>query len=165
MTKIGLVAFVALFSMCGLISAAPLRIPSGSIRYDPPVLYSHSLLTPVDETAKTQWIAPVAHFVGGAIGSRVLNNVVDCRVCGKCNAELQQDANSEERSAKIMALVQVMNEISAAKESLNALTKLSMKDAEVQFSEAVSAKINSIGDTLGNAGDYLKGAAKNILCR
>ena len=35
--------------------------------------------------------------------------------------ELQHDTNSEERSAKIVALVQVMDEISAAKESLNAL--------------------------------------------
>ena len=159
MAKIGLIAFV-LLSACGLISAAPRLIGY----YEPPVLYSHSLPSPV-ETAKNEWIAPAAGFVGGVIGSRVLNNVVDCRVCGKCSAKLQQDTDTEERSAKIMALVQVMDEISAAKESLNALKKLSMKDAEVQFSEAVSAKINSIGDTLENAGNYLKGAAKNILCR
>ena len=153
MTKI--IAIVVLFSTCGLISAAPFR-------YFPSVLDP----SPVGETAKNQWIGPAARFVGGAIGSRVLNNVVDCRVCGKCNAaELQHDTNNEERSAKIMALVQVMDEISAAKESLNALKKLRMEEAEVQFNEAMSAKINSIRDTLGNAGDYLKGAAKNLLCR
>jgi hypothetical protein len=166
MNKIGLVAFVVLFSACGLVSGAP------RLHYDPPVLYSHSLLSPAAgaETAENQWIVPAAKFVGGtigsAIGSRVLNNVVDCRVCGKCNAELQQDTdkNNIERSAKIMALVQLMDEIGAAKESLNALKKISVQDAEIQFNEAVSVKINSIGETLGNAGNYLKGAAKNLLC-
>ena len=154
MTKIGLIAFVLLSSACGLISAAPWYIPS--FRYDPPF----------GEAAKNQWLAPAAGFVGSTIGARVLNNVVDCRVCGKCNAELQQDTNTdEERSAKIMALLQVMDEISAAKESLSALEKLSLKDAEVQAEFSVSGKINSIRDTLGNAGEYLKGAAKNILCR
>ena len=85
-------------------------------------------------------------------------------MCGKCNTKLQQDTNNEEMSTKIMALVQVMDEINAAKESLNALKRISMKDdrtAEAQFNEVV---INSIGDTLGNSGDYLKGAAKKILC-
>ena len=166
MNKIGLVAFVVLFSVCGLASGAPW------LPYNPQVLYSHSLLSPAGaETAENQWIVPAAKFVGGTIGStigsRVLNNVVDCRVCGKCNAELQQDTNNNniERSAKIMALVQLMDEIGAAKESLNALKKFTMKDAEIQFDEAVSVKINSIRDTLGNAGDYLKGAAKNLLCR
>ena len=38
-------------------------------------------------------------------------------------------------------------------------------NAEVQFSEAVSVRINSIRDSLGNAGNYIKGAAKNILYR
>ena len=162
MNKIGLVAFIVLFSACGLVSGAPW------IPFNPRVLYSRSLLSPVGtETAENQWIGPVARFVGGTIGSRVLNNVVDCRVCGKCNAELQQDTNNNniERSANIMALVQIMDEIGAAKESLNGLKKLTMKDAEIQFDEAVSVKINSISDTLGNAGDYLKGAAKNLLCR
>ena len=163
MNKIGLVAFIVLFSACGLVSGAPW------IPFNPRVLYSRSLLSPVGtETAENQWIVPAAKFVGGTIGttigSRVLNNVVDCRVCGKCNAELQQDTDNIERSAKIMALVQIMDEIGAAKESLNALKKLTMKDAEIQFDEAVSVKINSISDTLGNAGDYLKGAAKNLLC-
>ena len=63
--------------------------------------------------------------------------------------------------------MQIVDDINAAKESLNALKKHSMKDdctAEVQFNEVVSGKINSIRDTLGNAGEYLKGAAKNILC-
>jgi hypothetical protein len=161
MNKIGLVAFVVLFSACGLVSGAP------RLHYDPPVLYSHSLLSPAAgaETAENQWIVPAAKFIGGTIGSRVLNNVVDCRVCGNCNAELQQDTDNIERSAKIMALVQLMDEIDAAKESLNGLKKLSVQEAEVQFNEAVSVKINSVGETLGNAGDYLKGAAKNLLCR
>ena len=164
MNKIGLVAFVVLFSACGLVSGAPW------IPFNPRVLYSRSLLSHVGtETAENQWIVPAAKFVGGTIGStigsRVLNNVVDCRVCGKCNAELQQDTDNIERSAKIMALVQIMDEIGAAKESLNALKKLTVKDAEIQFDEAVSVKISSISDTLGNAGDYLKGAAKNLLCR
>ena len=160
MNKIGLVAFVVLFSACGLVSGAPW------IPYNPRVLYSRSLLSPVGtETAENQWIVPIAKFVGGTIGSKVLNNVVDCRVCGKCNAELQQDIDNIERSAKIMALVQIMDEIGAAKESLNALKKLTTKDAEIQFDEAVSVKINSISDTLGNTEDYLKGAAKNLLCR
>ena len=67
-----------------------------------------------------------------------------------------------------MALVQFMDEISAAKQTLNALIdkKLGIADsianAEVQFSQL--AEFNSIGDALGNAGDYLKGAAKKILC-
>ena len=156
MNKIGLVAFVVLFSACGLVSGAPwTRFPY--------YLWSRSLLGA--ETAENQWIVPAAKFVGSTIGSRVLNNVVDCRVCGKCNAELQQDTDNIERSAKIMALVQIMDEIGAAKESLNALKKLTVKDAEIQFDEAVSVKISSISDTLGNAGDYLKGAAKNLLCR
>ena len=121
--------------------------------------YLHSLPSP-DEDAKNQWIGPAAGFVGGAIRSRVLNNVIDCYVHGKCNTKLQQDTNNEE----ISALVQVMDEINAAKESLNALKKISMKDdhtAEAQFNEVV---ISSIGDTLGNSGDYLIGAAKKILC-
>ena len=85
----------------------------------PLVLYSHSLLSS-GETAKNEWIAPAAGFVGGVIGSRVLNNVVVCRVCGKCSTTLQHNyTDSEERSAKIMALVQVMDEINAAKESLH----------------------------------------------
>ena len=85
-------------------------------------------------------------------------------MCGQRSTEIQQ---ATERSAKLVALVQVLNDINAAKEGLNALEKLSMKGdriAEAQFSEAVSAEINSIRDTLGNAGNYIKGAARNILC-
>lgn len=160
MTKIGLIIFV-LLSACGLIFAAPApwRIP--------PVLYSHSLPSP-SETAENQWLAPVAGYVGktigSAIGGRAVNRFIDHNLCGKRDAELQDDTNIEERSAKLVALVQVMSEINAAKEGLNALEKLSVKDdriAEVQF----NAEINSIRDTLGNVGNYIKGAARNILCR
>ena len=143
--------------------------PLGSTRKYGPRYFSnfHSLPSP-DKLARSQWLAPAAHFVGGDLGSRVLNNVIDCRVCGKCNAKVQQYTDNEEKSAKIMALVQFMDEISAAKQTLNALIdkKLGIADsianAEVQFSEL--AEFNSIGDALGNAGDYLKGAAKKIPC-
>ena len=129
------------------------------------VAFTHSHPSPY-EAAKNQWIGPAVG--GGVIGGRVLNNVIDCRVCGKCNAELQ-DANMEEKIAKVMALVQVMGDINAVKESLNALInkKVSVKDdhiAEAQLNEAVLGKINSIKDALENAGEYLKEAAKNILC-
>ena len=40
-----------------------------------------------------------------------------------------------------------------------------MKDDRVAEAELVSGKVSSIGDALGNAGEYLKGAAKNVLCR
>ena len=90
----------------------------------PPLLYSHSLLSS-GETAKNEWIAPAAGFVGDVIGSRPGSsqyyNVVVCRVCGKCSAELQHNTDGEERSAKIMDLVQVMDEINAAKESLHSV--------------------------------------------
>ena len=128
------------------------------------VTYSHSINS-IGETAKNQWIGAATRLVGSAIGSRILNNVVDCHVCGKCNAELQQDTDNEEGSAKIMALVQIMDEINAAKESLNELEKRSMKDNRIAEAKFVSGKINSIRDALGNAGEYLKGAAKNVLCR
>ena len=128
------------------------------------VIYSHSINS-IGETANSQWIGAATRLVGSAIGSRILNNVVDCRVCGKCNAELQQDTDNEERSAKIMALVQIMDEINAAKESLNELEKRSIKDIRIAEAEFVSGEINSIRDALGNAGEYLKGAAKNVLCR
>ena len=159
MTKIGLIVFV-LLSACVLVFAAPApwRIP---------MLYSHSLPSP-SETAKNQWIAPAARFLGGVVGStvggRAINKFIDRHLCEKRDAELQHDTDNEDRIANIMALAQVMEEISAAKESLNALEKISMKDdriAEVQF----NAKINSIRDTLGNTGNYIKGAARNILCR
>ena len=128
------------------------------------VTYSHSINS-IGKTANNQWIGAATRLVGSAIGSRILNNVVDCRVCGNCNTELQQDTDIEERSAKIMALVQIMDEINAAKESLNELEKHSMKDNRIAEAEFVSGKINSIRDALGNAGEYLKGAAKNVLCR
>ena len=158
-----------LLSAFGLISAAPRYIyPNSILRPRPIVLYTNShTINPIDETAKSQWIGAATRLVGSTIGSRILNNVVDCRVCGKCNTELQQDTGIEERSAKIMALLQVMDEINVAKESLNELNKFSMKDdrnVEAQLNELVSGKISSIGDALGNASEYLKGAAKNVLC-
>ena len=167
--KIGLIFCVFPFTL-GLISATPLFSSSSSY----PSFYrrsmglkatrSHQPLGVIDY-GKSQWIGAATRLVDNTIGSRILNNVVDCRVCGNCNAELQQDTDIEERSAKIMALVQIMDEINAAKESLNELEKLSMKDYRIAETELVSGEISSIGDALGNAGEYLKGAAKNVLCR
>ena len=126
--------------------------------------FTHTYDSP-HEAAKNQWIGST----GGAFGGRVLNSVIDCHVCGKCNTALQQDANIEERSAKIMVLVQIMDNISVAKENLNVLLdkKVTMKKdriIEAQFNETVLDQINSIRDTLVNAGEYLRGAARNILC-
>jgi len=157
MTMIGPIVFV-LLSACGLIFAAP--TPWLSYVINPPPLYSRSLPSP-SETAKSQWIVPA---VGGALAGRALNKFIDRNLCRKREAELQDDTNVEERSAKLVALVQIMDEISAAKETLNALEKLSMKDdrmAEAQF----NAEINSIRGTLRKAGNYIKGAARKILCR
>ena len=164
MTMIGPIVFV-LLSACGLIFAAP--TPWLSYVINPPPLYSRSLPSP-SETAKSQWIVPAATLLGGALGStvvgRAVNKFIDRNLCGKREAELQDDTYVEERSSKLVALVQIMDEISAAEETLNALEKLSLKDdrmAEAQF----NAEINSIRGALGKAGNYIKGAARNILCR
>ena len=101
------------FLAFGLISAAPQYLPNSILKpitrhhIMPLYTYSHTISS-IDETAKSQWIGAATRLVGSTIGSRILNNVVDCHVCGKCNAELQQDTDIEERSAKIMALVQIM---------------------------------------------------------
>ena len=93
----------------------------------------HSLPSPV-ENAKSQWIVPA---VGGAIGSavvgRAVNRFIDRNLCGKREAELQwlDDTDTEERGTKLVALVQVMDEINAAKKSLNALEKLSTKNDRI----------------------------------
>ena len=159
MTMIGPIVFV-LLSACGLIFAAP--TPWLTSLINPPPLYSTSRSLPSpSETAKSQWILPA---VGGALAGRALNKFIDRKLCVKREAELQDDTNFEERSAKLVALVQIMDEISAAKETLNALEKLSVKDdrmAEAQF----NAEINSIRGTLRKAGNYIKGAARKILCR
>ena len=163
MTMIGPVVFV-LLSACGLIFAAP--TPWLTSLINPPPLYdsrSRSLPLP-SETAKSQWIVPAAALVGGALGSRAVNKFIDRNLCEKREAELQDDTYVEERSSKLVALVQIMDEISAAEETLNALEKLSVKDdrmAEAQF----NAEINSIRGTLRKAGNYIKGAARKILCR
>ena len=131
-------------------------------QYNTVTVFSHH----AGEAARDQWIVPAAKFVGSTLGSRALNNLIDRHLCGQRNTEIQQ---TTERSAKFMALVQVLDDINAAEQSLNALVneKFSVKGdriAEVQFNKAVSAEINSIRDTLGNAGNYIKGAARNILC-
>jgi len=184
MTMIGSVVFV-LLSACGLIFAAP--TPWRTSLINPPPLYSTSRSLPSpSETAESQWIPAVGGALarmggalargGGALArggvkslgrsvvDRAVNKFIDRNLCEKREAELQDDINIEERSAKLVALVQIMDEISAAKESLNALEKLSVKDdrmAEAQF----NAEMNSIRGTLRKAGNYIKGAARNILCR
>ena len=168
--KIGLVFCILPFTL-GLISAAPLLNPqyrsSHFYRSTLKAIGSYKPLGVIPH-GNNLWTAAVSGFIDSTIGSRILNDVIDCRICGKCNAELQQDVSIKERSTSIiMALMQIMDDINAAKESLNALKKLSIKDdrnAEAQFNGAVSGKINSIRDTLVNAGEYLRGAAKNILC-
>ena len=167
MTMIGPIVFV-LLSACGLIFAAP--TPWLTSLINPPPLYdsrSRSLPLP-SETAKSQWIVPAATLVGGALGStvvgRAVNKFIDRNLCEKREAELQDDTNVEERSAKLVALAQIMDEIGAAKETLNALEKLSVKDdrmAEAQF----NAEINSIRGALRKAGNFIKGAARDIFCR
>ena len=149
----------------GLISAAPLFNSVQHAGYATESFEPLGIL-PGRDRDYSPWYAAVSGFVSSTVGSNILNSVVDCRICGKCSihGQIQHDA---ERSAKIMALVQVMDEISIAKGNLNKFIdkKLSMKDdrlVEVQFNEL--AEFNSIRDTLGNAGDYLKGAAKKILC-
>ena len=168
MTMIGPIAFVIL-SACGLIFAAP--TPWRTSLINPPPLYStgRSLSSP-SETAESQWIIPAATLVGSALNlgtsivGKAVSKFIDRHLCGKGEAELQDDTNVEERSAKLVALVQIMDEISAAKETLNALEKLSVKDdrmAEAQF----NAEINSIRGALRKAGNFIKGAARDIFCR
>ena len=162
--KVGLIVCILPCTL-GLISAAPLF---GSSQYGS----SHRNVESYEPLGiiprgDSPWFAAVSGFVGNTVGSRILNNVIDCHICGKCSVELQQDTDIEDRSAKVMALVQVMDKISAAKETLNAVKKFSMKDGHIQFAGAQFnelANIHSIEDALGNAGDYLKGSAKRILC-
>ena len=181
MTMIGPVVFV-LLSACGLIFAAP--TPWLTSLINPPPLYSTSRSLPSpSETAESEWIGGALARVGGhlargggALGKsfgkslgrsvvdRAVNKFIDRNLCEKREAELQDDTNVEERSAKLVALAQIMDEIGAAKETLNALEKLSVKDdrmAEAQF----NAEINSIRGALRKAGNFIKGAARDIFCR
>ena len=66
------------------------------------------------------WFAAVSGFVGSKVGSRILNNVIDCHICRKCSVELQHNTDSIERE-RCKDFGSILDEISAAKESLNAL--------------------------------------------
>jgi len=116
MTMIGPIAFVIL-SACGLIFAAP--TPWRTSLINPPPLYStgRSLSSP-SETAESQWIIPAATLVGSALNlgtsivGKAVSKFIDRHVCGKGEAELQEEKKVQTLETHMKELTQASKRLS-----------------------------------------------------
>ena len=97
---------------------------------------------------------PLLKF-GASLGKNALKRVV-------CDSTswLQEYAGSEERDAKIMALVKVMSDMLTAQVKLGEAKKLNMEDNLVAKAEL----FDLVSDALEGALDVIGDSAKEVLC-
>ena len=93
--------------------------------------------------------------LGASLGKKAVKRVV----CDS-TAWLQEYAGSEEKDAKIMALVKVMSDMLTAQEKLSEAKKLNMEDNLVVKAEL----FDLVSDALEGALDIIGDTAKEVLC-
>ena len=105
---------------------------------------------------------------GIKVGSRLVKQIVNCGVCGKCVvSEESTELLAGGESAKLMAIVEVMESINVAEQKLNELNLELVKDnhiAEAEFMDWVSGAIKKAISKLRDAVKFVKNTAKKVLC-
>ena len=121
-----------------------------------------------DKVAMSQFIPSCLILEIAKVAPQVISEVIKLLryvVCDNTtDSQLQAFTNNEERDAKIMALVNVMNNLLAAEEKLNEVMQLNMKGnlvAEAEFFDWVG----SIKNKLKSAFHKIGGAVKKLLCK
>ena len=123
-----------------------------------------------DETAKSQ-IFPVALIpILVSAAPKVVAMALDLLRYAVCDntadSQLQAFADNEEENAKIMALVNVMNDLLTAEEKLDQVKQLNMKGSLVAEAELFNGQwIDTLKSKLKSAIYKIGGAAKKLLCK
>ena len=82
------------------------------------------------------------------------------------DSQLQAFTNNEERDAKIMALVKVMNDLLTAEEKLNEVKRLNMKGNLIAEVELFDGQwVDSVKSTLKSIYSKIGAATKKLLCK
>ena len=103
---------------------------------------------------------------GIPLGKKVLSYLAQCALCDTgCPSirEIQDDANQGEKAAKLMAVMDALEDINAVEKKLNELKHSTMKDnqmAEVEAYDWISSAI----DGVGTVAKGVKGFAKKVVC-
>ena len=140
----------------------------------------------LDENAESE-VIPAALIplipVGVEVGYKVLSYIVHCAVCGECTANEQNylpiaynypigdgynsyypsPANNQKHYAKLMAVVEVVENLNVAEQKLNKI-QLSMMDNRIAKAELADWISNAIKKLKG-AAKFIKRSAKKMLCK
>ena len=154
-----------LLLILGLASA----IPQWPLRYQYPLKTGGlgTLETELsDEVAKSQvfpaFLIPILASAAPKVASGIIQ-LLKYAVCDNTDSQLQAYANNEERDAKIMALVEVMNDLLTAEKQLDKVTQLNMQDNRVAEIELFDW-LGSVKSKLKSTFYKIKGATKRLLC-
>ena len=119
-----------------------------------------------DEAAKSQVfpasLIPILTKATPKVASGIIQ-FLKYAVCDNTNSQLQAYENTEERDAKIMALVEVMNDLLSAEEQFDKVKQLNMRDNRVAEIELFDW-LGSVKSKLKNTFYKIKGATKSLLC-
>ena len=105
--------------------------------------------------------------IGINVGERLVTNIIDCIICGQqCVVPNQSQGNVDEsgRVAKLMAVVDALENIDAVEQKLNDLKRSMMKDnqmAEIEVRDWIAKVIEKVRDIAKS----IKSASKKVLCR
>ena len=158
-------SFFAVLAL-GLASAAP-GLP---LRYLPmqtgPVEFSTLERELDEEVATSQNIPPeVVQFLV-KLAPKVISGVMQLlryAVCDSQDSQLQENANNEERNAKIMALVEAMDGLLEVEGKLDGVKRINMRSnliAEAELFDWVDSVKNKLKNTFSKIG----AATKKLLC-
>lgn len=164
-----LIVGLVLFALGSASAAVPLVPPLGAWYIPPGFGTTGKELT--DETATSQ-VFPVALIpVLVAAAPKVVALALDLlryAVCNKTNTDpqLQDFAGSEEENARIMALVNVMNDLLTAEDKLDEVMQLNVKSNLVARAELFDGQwFSTLKSKLKSTIYKIGGAAKKLLCK
>ena len=105
-------------------------------------------------------LAPVAK----KIGSKALKSIVGCTTPEENAQPLSYRGDLSKKHADLKALLETTKNINAAKDKLRELQRNMMRDNQVVAQAEIMGFFSSIWDHLKDAGSYLKGATKSLIC-
>ena len=105
-------------------------------------------------------LAPVAK----KIGSKALKSIVGCTAPEENAQPLSYRGDLSKKHADLKALLEVTKNINAAKDKLRELQRNMMRDNQVVAQAEIMGFFSSVWDHLKDAGSFLKGATKSLIC-
>ena len=117
--------------------------------------------------AESQLISSLLPLLAPAakkIGTKALKSIVGCTALEENAQSLSYRGDLSKKYADLKALLEATKNINAAKDKLRELQRNMMMDNQAVDQAEIMGFFSNVWDHIKNAGSYLKGATKSLIC-